>query len=82
MVSVLPHRSRYQTRPEANVSAEAAAIEALSVMTVCETASGFFSLAQVSAIACQVGPGLGLTGPPPAIVFPLISQIEAWPLVF
>jgi hypothetical protein len=37
---------------------------------------------QVSPIACQLGPGLGATGPPPAIVFPFISQIEAWPLVF
>src|ERR1700733_8034142 len=31
--------------------------------------------------AFQVGPGLGLTGPPPIKVFPLISQIEAWPLL-
>ena len=35
-----------------------------------------------TAIACQLAPGLGLTGPPPAIAFPFISQIEAWPLVF
>ena len=32
-------------------------------------------------IACQLGPGLGLTGPPPVRVFPFISQIETWPLV-
>jgi hypothetical protein len=32
--------------------------------------------------ACQLGPGLGLMGPPPAMVVPCISQIEAWPLVF
>jgi hypothetical protein len=31
--------------------------------------------------ACQLGPGLGLTGPPPIKVFPFISQIEAWPLL-
>ena len=36
---------------------------------------------QVSPIACQLGPGLGLTGPPPAIVFPFMSQIEALPLL-
>jgi hypothetical protein len=36
----------------------------------------------VHATIRQLGPGLGLTGPPPAIVFPFISQIEAWPLVF
>src|ERR1700727_1414937 len=32
-------------------------------------------------IACQAGPGLGLTGPPPVNVFPCISQIETWPLL-
>jgi hypothetical protein len=37
---------------------------------------------QVSPTARQLAPGLALTGPPPAIVFPFISQIEAWPLVF
>ncbi len=26
-------------------------------------------------------PGIGLTGPPPIRVFPLISQIEAWPVL-
>src|SRR6202020_1125052 len=31
--------------------------------------------------ANQLGPGLGLTGPPPIKVFPFISQIEAWPLL-
>ena len=30
----------------------------------------------------QLDPGLGLTGPPSAIVVPSMSQIEAWPLVF
>ena len=25
---------------------------------------------------------MGVTGPPPAIVFPFISQIEVWPLMF
>jgi hypothetical protein len=39
-------------------------------------------LAQVSPIACQFGPGLGLTGPAPIRVVPSMSQIEAWPLVF
>ena len=34
------------------------------------------------ATARQLDPGLGLTGPPPIKVFPFISQIEAWPLVF
>ena len=29
----------------------------------------------------QAGPGFGLTGPPPIKVFPLISQIETWPLL-
>ena len=37
---------------------------------------------QVSPTARQLGPGLGLMGPPPAMLFPLISQIVAWPLVF
>ena len=37
---------------------------------------------QVSPTARQLGPGLGLTGPPPVRVVPLMSQIEAWPLVF
>ena len=32
--------------------------------------------------ARQLGPGLGLTGPPPTSAFALMSQIEAWPLVF
>src|ERR1700722_8182731 len=32
-------------------------------------------------IACQAGPGLGLTGPPPMSLLPFISQIETWPLV-
>src|ERR1700722_6022687 len=29
----------------------------------------------------QAGPGFGLTGPPPIKVFPLISQIEVWPVL-
>jgi hypothetical protein len=37
---------------------------------------------QVSPTAFQLGPGFVLMGPPPAIVFPFISQIEVWPLVF
>jgi hypothetical protein len=37
---------------------------------------------QVRSTARQLGPGLGLTGPPPINVFPFMSQIEAWPLVF
>jgi hypothetical protein len=37
---------------------------------------------QVSPTARQLGPGLGLTGPPPIRVFPFMSQIEVWPLVF
>ena len=37
---------------------------------------------QVSPIACQLGPALALTAPPPMIVFPFMSQIEVWPLVF
>ena len=37
---------------------------------------------QVSPMARQLGPGLGPTSPPPAMVFPFISQIEVWPLVF
>ena len=32
-------------------------------------------------MACQLGPGFGLTGPPPIKVFPLISQIETWPVL-
>ena len=31
-----------------------------------------------SATACQVGPGMGVTAPPPTFVFPSISQIEVW----
>jgi hypothetical protein len=31
--------------------------------------------------ACQLGPGLGLMGPPPIKLFPFISKIEAWPLL-
>ena len=31
-------------------------------------------------IAFQLGPGLGLTVPPPVSVVPFISQIEAWPV--
>jgi hypothetical protein len=38
--------------------------------------------AQVSPTARQLGPGLGETGPPPTILLSLMSQIEAWPLVF
>jgi len=37
---------------------------------------------QVSPTARQLGPGFGLTGPPPINVFPFMSQIEVWPLVF
>src|ERR1700734_67629 len=37
---------------------------------------------QVSLIACQLGRGLGPVGPPPIWVFPSISQIAVWPLVF
>jgi hypothetical protein len=37
---------------------------------------------QVRSTARQLGPGLELTGPPPINVFPFMSQIEAWPLVF
>jgi hypothetical protein len=29
-------------------------------------------------IAFQLGPGLGITGPPPIKLFPFISRIEAW----
>jgi hypothetical protein len=32
--------------------------------------------------AFQFGPGLGLTTPPPVLVFWFMSQIEAWPLAF
>src|ERR1700733_5018598 len=32
--------------------------------------------------ARQLGPGLELTAPPPTRLFPFVSQIEAWPLVF
>jgi hypothetical protein len=39
-------------------------------------------LDQVSPTARQLGPGLGLTGPPPTRLVLLMSQIEAWPLVF
>src|SRR3984957_13233880 len=31
-------------------------------------------------IACQLGPGLGLTGPPPIQLLLFMFQIEAWPL--
>ena len=31
--------------------------------------------------ARQLSPGLGLTGPPPTKLLPLISQIEAWPVL-
>ena len=37
---------------------------------------------QVSPTAREFGSGLRLTGPPPVRVVPLMSQIEAWPLVF
>ena len=33
-------------------------------------------------IAFQLGPGLGLTGPPPIRLFPFMSQTAAWPLAF
>jgi hypothetical protein len=39
-------------------------------------------LAQVSPIACQLGPGFWLSSPPSAIMFPVISQVAAWPLGF
>src|ERR1700686_4000985 len=32
-------------------------------------------------ISVQFGPALGLTGPPPTRVLPLMFQIEAWPLL-
>src|SRR3984957_5643057 len=32
-------------------------------------------------IACQAGPGLGLTGPPPISLLSFISQIEVWPVL-
>ena len=32
-------------------------------------------------ISVQLGPGLGLTAPPPITVFPSISHIEACPLL-
>ena len=31
--------------------------------------------------ASKLGPGLGLTGPPPTRVLPFMSQIEAWPVL-
>ncbi len=31
--------------------------------------------------ACQLGPGMALTTPPPTRVFPFISQIETWPVL-
>ena len=43
---------------------------------------GFCSSSPGQALACQLDPGLGLTVPPPIRLFPFISQIEAWPLVF
>jgi hypothetical protein len=33
-------------------------------------------------IACQLGPGLMLTGPPRTMLVPFIFQIEVWPFVF
>ena len=32
-------------------------------------------------MACQLGPGLALTGPPPMSLFSFISQIETWPVL-
>ena len=37
---------------------------------------------QVSVIAFQLVPGLGLTTPPEAMVVPFMSQIAVWPFVF
>src|ERR1700722_10028772 len=59
-------------------------IEAWPVFTFCHRMLEWVSLALNWPVptARQLGPGLGLTGPPPTRVFPSISQIEAWPLVF
>jgi hypothetical protein len=42
---------------------------------------GVWLVGQVSPTARQLGPGLGLTVPPPAILVPLMSQIAVWPLM-
>ncbi len=55
---------------------------ALSLSTSSGATTNWKSPPQVRPTARQLGPGLGLTAPPPMIVFPLMSQIEAWPLVF
>jgi hypothetical protein len=52
------------------------------IATECRNHERLFISGQVSPIACQLGPGLGLTDPPPVIVLLLISQIVAWPLAF
>src|ERR1700688_4353531 len=59
-------------------------IEAWPVLVFCHRMSEWVSLTLNWPVptARKLGPGLGLTGPPPTKVFPPISQIEAWPLVF
>jgi hypothetical protein len=48
----------------------------------CHRMSDFPSLLKSPVLtAFQLGPGLGLTGPPPMRLVPSISQIEAWPVL-
>src|SRR6185437_15998009 len=32
-------------------------------------------------MACQLGPGIGVTAPPPILAFSSISQIDTWPVL-
>ena len=76
-------RSFRLPQPRNSRTAPAPRPEAQTVGNLTEVRSNEFgpSSPAVSAIAFQLGPGLGLTAPPPTMLVPFISQIAAWPLV-